>query len=364
LDAEEFSATLLAWYERTRRDLPWRPPLGCHHKIDPYAVLVSELMLQQTQVATVVPYFGRFMSAMPTIADLAAAREQEVLRLWQGLGYYARARNLHAAARKVVAEFGGVIPSSLDELQSLQGVGRYTAGAVASIAFGRRAPIVDGNVARVLCRLELIQTDPRDRRTTALLWNLADEILPRRQAGEFNSAMMELGATVCTPRNPACSECPVREFCKAAAAGKQNVIPLSRKSPPTPLLRRWTIGLRHGRRWLIEQRPQRGRWAGMWQFVTIEAARGNATSTSIGRLIGLRISKLRKLGRVRHALTHRRYVFDVFTAEANSNGDERSGKWVRMNELERYPLPRPQSRIAEMIRAATEPSGSAAGAGA
>src|SRR5205085_5535935 len=160
----------------------------------PYHVLVSEAMLQQTQVATVVPYFERFIERFPTLHDLAAAQEQEVLRLWQGLGYYSRARNLRAAARAVVEQHGGVLPCDRDGLLELPGIGRYTAGAVASIAFGRRAPILDGNVIRVLCRIDGIETDPRDRQTRQLLWRRAEEILPRRRVGAFNSALMVLGA--------------------------------------------------------------------------------------------------------------------------------------------------------------------------
>jgi A/G-specific adenine glycosylase len=262
----QFRRRLLAWYDRHRRDLPWR------RTADPYHVLVSEAMLQQTQVATVIPYYRRFLERFPAISDLARASEQEVLRLWQGLGYYSRARNLQAAAKTVVAEHGGKLPQTVEALLKLPGVGRYTAGAVASIAFGTRAPIVDGNVARVLCRIDRIETDPRERETLQLLWRRAEEILPKDRVGDFNSALMELGATVCTPRSPQCLICPVRAHCEAFAAGVQERIPAPRKAKPTPLLRRWTFCVeRPGGEWLIEQRPSTGRWAGMWQFVTIEA---------------------------------------------------------------------------------------------
>jgi len=225
---------------------------------NPYHVLVSEAMLQQTQVATVVPYFTRFIERFPTLADLAAAEEQDVLRLWQGLGYYSRARNLRAAARAVATNYGGELPRERDELLKLPGVGRYTAGAVASIAFDRRAPILDGNVARVLCRIDKIETDPRERLTQELLWRRAEKILPRRRVGAFNTAMMELGATVCIPRSPQCLICPVREHCEAFAAGVQETIPPARKAKETPLLRRVTFCVRRGEQWLIEQRPATG----------------------------------------------------------------------------------------------------------
>jgi A/G-specific adenine glycosylase len=181
--------------------------------LDPYHVLISETMLQQTQVATVIPYFHRFITKFPTIADLAAADQQEILKLWQGLGYYSRARNLRSAAQMILKDFAGQLPSEVDHLLKLPGVGRYSAGAIASIAFERRAPILDGNVARVLCRIDKIETDPRDRATNAHLWKRAEEILPKKQIGDFNSALMELGATVCTPRNPQCLICPVQKHC-------------------------------------------------------------------------------------------------------------------------------------------------------
>jgi A/G-specific adenine glycosylase len=315
-------------------------------------VLVSEFMLQQTQVATVSPYFLRFVKALPTIRRLAAAPEQQILRLWQGLGYYTRARNLRSAARMIVAEFGGRIPRSVQELMSLPGVGRYTAGAVASIAFDQPAPILDGNVARVLCRLGKIQSDPRAPKTRKVLWQRAEELLPRTSAGNFNSALMELGATVCMPRAPACPVCPVRRFCRAAEAGLQDAIPRPRRSKPTPLLMRWTICLSRANRWLIERRPDKGRWAGLWQFPTIEATDGQPVAAKIGRRLGVPIRGLRALGQLRHALTHRKYIFKVFAATGMDNGritSEPMRRWVSLGELAKYPLSRPQSKIAEMI---------------
>jgi A/G-specific adenine glycosylase len=342
---------LLAWYARKRRDLPWRPAPWENGPVDPYAVLVSEFMLQQTQVATVVPYFSRFLAALPNLAALAASSERKVLRLWQGLGYYSRARNLHAAARQIVAQFDGQIPRSVQDLQTLPGIGRYTAGAIASIAFDQRAPILDGNVARVLCRLEKVRADPSRPATVRRLWQLAEEILPVRHCGQFNSALMELGATICTPRQPNCPICPLRRFCRAAAAGLQQTIPPPRKSRPAPILARWTICVHRQDRWLLERRPRTGRWAGLWQFPTIEAPDARPTSQSIGPRIGLRIAGLRKIGQIRHALTHRRYVFTAFTATARSAAQSPNRRWIGLEDLDRFPLSRPQLKIAEMLRA-------------
>ena len=351
-----FRRRLIAWYDRCRRELPWRVPGGKKaidgERVDPYHVLVSELMLQQTQVATVIPYFKRFIERFPTADDLAAADEQEVLRLWQGLGYYSRARNLHRAAKKIVADHGGQLPADVESLRGLPGVGRYTAGAVASIAFEKRVPILDGNVTRVLCRLDRIESDPRDPATQEILWVRAEEILPGKRLGDFNSALMELGALVCTPRTPQCLLCPVREQCGAFAAGVQEKIPAPRKPKPTPLLKRWTFCIRRGDEWLIEQRPSRGRWAGLWQFVTIDAGKSAPTSKSVAGKLPVQVSEPKRLGAVDHALTHRRYHFEAFTCEAAGSGpivSDRPRRWVSREQLTNYPLPRPQLKIAGMV---------------
>ena len=368
--ADRFAKHLLAWYDRSRRDLPWRVPRQGNGEPataapDPYHVLVSEAMLQQTQVATVIPYFHRFIARFPTLADLAAADEQEVLRTWQGLGYYSRARNLQAAAKRVVAELGGRLPRERDDLLKLPGIGRYTAGAVASIAFGRRAPILDGNVMRVLCRIDRIETDPRERVTHDLLWRRAEEILPRRRrTGDFNSALMELGATVCVPRTPQCLICPVRAHCEAFAAGVQERIPAPRKAKATPLLRRLTFCIRRDgsgggpAQWLIEQRPAKGRWAGMWQFVTIEPPAGDSPLESAQALLPVKTANLVRLGTIEHGLTHRRYRFEVFRCDAVGPttgvppAGDRAWVWVTPEQLNNYPLPRPHVRITGMIGSA------------
>jgi A/G-specific adenine glycosylase len=333
----QFTSRLLDWYDLHRRDLPWRTSDARPGPLDPYHVLISETMLQQTQVATVIPYFHRFLERFPTLADLAAAPQQEVLRLWQGLGYYSRARNLQAAAQTITKDLGGRIPSSVRELRDLPGIGRYTAGAIASMAFDQRAPILDGNVTRVLCRLDGIESDPRVKPTHDRLWQRAAAMVPSTRPGDFNSALMELGATVCTPRNPQCLICPVRRHCQAAADGSQDHIPPPRKTRPTPLHRRYIYCIRHRGRWLLEQRPPRGRWAGMWQFVTIESADA--------ALLPVQVREPRPAGRFSHQLTHRRYQFHVFIADAISARTQGAGqtrKWVRAGDLGRYPLPRPQ----------------------
>ena len=373
-----FARRLLAWYDQCHRKLPWRTDPACRDNSDkvpapaatnPYHVLVSEAMLQQTQVATVIPYFNRFVERFPTLADLAAADEQEVLRMWQGLGYYSRARNLQAAARTVVRDYGGEVPRERDELLKLPGVGRYTAGAVSSIAFDRRAPILDGNVIRVLCRIDRIESDSRERVTQDLLWRRAEEILPRGRAGTFNSALMELGAMVCTPRSPQCLICPVREHCEAFAAGVQERIPAPRKAKAAPLLRRVTFCVRRGDEWLIEQRPDKGRWAGMWQFVTVapepetEPEYDTTTPPDPERFtpaLPLRVRRVRYLGAVTHGLTHRRYHFDVFACAAvgrlTLDPSPRPRAWTTLDGLSRYPLPRPHLKMADLLKRLSGPA--------
>ena len=308
-------------------------------------------MLQQTQVATVIPYFKRFIARFATFAELAAADEQEVLRLWQGLGYYSRARNLQAAARQIVIGHGGLLPSEHEQLVKLPGIGRYTAGAVGSIAFGKRVPILDGNVTRVISRLDAIADDTRDGKTQKLLWSRAAEILPRKRVGDFNSALMELGATVCTPKAPKCLICPVRKSCEAFAARMQDKIPMPRKPKSTPLSRRLTYCIQREGRWLIEQRPMRGRWAGMWQFITLAAPDCKAGKSC--EKLPVSVRQRVHLGSISHALTHRRYQFEVFLATASARRNKpgkSSGKWVTLSELEQFPLPRPHVRIAQMLR--------------
>lgn len=347
----DFSRRLLKWYDRSRRDLPWRVSRGSRGRLDPYRVLVSETMLQQTQVATVIPYFLRFIERFPTLRDLAAAPEQEVLRLWQGLGYYSRARNLQRAAQQVVRDYRGVLPGTAEELLKLPGIGRYTAGAVASIGFGQPAPILDGNVTRVLCRLDHIGTDPRSRDTQQRLWLAAGQLLPRNRVGDFNSALMELGALVCTPRGPQCLVCPVREHCQAHAAGVQERVPAPRASRPTPLLRRQTYCISDGSHWLIEQRPSRGRWAGLWQFVTLDPSL--SSRTIITDLLPVRVGKPKRLCVILHALTHRRYEFEVSVAVAASRRvrvSDQPRRWVSLREIDQYPLPRPHLRIVELLK--------------
>jgi A/G-specific adenine glycosylase len=257
----ELTSRLLAWYADNRRDLPWR------RTRDPYHIWIAEVMLQQTQVATVVPYYERFMERFPTVEILATASLDDVLKLWEGLGYYARARHLHAAALRVISEFNGRIPDTMEELLSLPGIGRYTAGALLSIAGNQDVPAPDGNARRVLCRVFAIGEDvtrgPGQRR----LWNLAESLLPRGRAGDFNQALMDLGATVCIPRAPFCGDCPLSNECQAHRLGQEVQFPIRRPRRPLPHYE-VAAGIiwNGGGKFLIAQRLPEGLLGGLWEF--------------------------------------------------------------------------------------------------
>ncbi|WP_079913609.1 A/G-specific adenine glycosylase [Paenibacillus sp. 32352] len=264
LKKQYFSEELLSWYRKHRRDLPWR------RSRNPYHIWISEVMLQQTRVETVIPYFHRFIERFPTMEALAEAPEEDVLKLWEGLGYYSRARNLQGAVREVQERYGGTVPDTLKEISTLKGVGPYTAGAVLSIAYNKPEPAVDGNVMRVLSRYFLIEEDIMKVSTRGIMEKLAKELIPEGAAGDFNQGLMELGAMVCTPRSPHCLTCPVMEHCAAREAGMEEELPVKKKAkPPRPEYRIAALiegtGPNQGKV-LIRQRPQEGLLARMWEL--------------------------------------------------------------------------------------------------
>jgi A/G-specific adenine glycosylase len=301
---------LLAWYRLMRRDLPWR------RTRDPYRIWVSEVMLQQTQVATATPYYLRFIGRFPSLDHLANARESDVLAAWAGLGYYRRARHLHAAVREVVREHAGRVPEKAEAFADLPGVGRYTTGAVLSIAFGVPLPVLDGNVARVLarwCAKPWVVRNPRDARA---LWEVATALVPEREPGDWNQALMELGATVCTPRAPRCAECPVRASCRAFALGKPEAF-------PPPAVRRASVALRRAvaiveRRGRVLMARRAGALLdGLWEPPGVDVAAGAKPRTVLAaelRRLGL-TARLEPTDRiVRHTITHRRISVEVWRA--------------------------------------------------
>jgi A/G-specific adenine glycosylase len=308
LDVAGLHRRLLAWYRRHRRDLPWRATR------DPYAIWLSEIMLQQTQIATATPYYHAFLQRFPTLESLARAREADVLTAWAGLGYYRRARHFHAAARVVVREHDGRVPETPEQFQRLPGVGRYTTGAVLSIAFDRPLPVLDGNVARVLSRLAALPASVKDSRGAKLLWALAESLVPMRRPGDWNQALMELGAVICTPRSPRCGVCPIRSDCRALALDRVDEFPPVAARRAGEDVRRAVARLEWRGR-LVMTRLEGPLLAGMWEppGVTLEPRAGAARA--LGReltRLGIQ-AKLTRTGEViHHTITHRSIAVEVW----------------------------------------------------
>jgi A/G-specific adenine glycosylase len=398
---------LVAWFRAHARDLPWRRARS------PYRVWLSEMMLQQTQVDTVIPYFNRFLDRFPTLNDLAAAPIGDVLKLWEGLGYYARARNLHRAAITIVTDLGGEWPRTVEGLLTLPGIGRYTAGAIASLAFGVYAPVLDGNVIRVLCRVFAIRRDPKDAAMREELWQLAEALLPRPpaplpttkkmssgegsatppllkshpaqrapasrtgrersnaeskdrfqergqggEAGEHNEALMELGATICIPRHPKCDACPIAAHCEANRRGLQDQLPIKTKRPPLPHFDVTAAVIRRNGRLLIAQRPFGGRLGGLWEFPGGKVEPGESLPQCLRREIKEELGFCIKVGdfitAIDHAYTHFKITLHAFECTVVSGEPRKLGvedfKWVRMSELDRFAFAKTDLRIIETLR--------------
>lgn len=314
-----FSRELLAWYRRGNRDLPWR------RSRDPYYIWVSEIMLQQTRVDTVIPYFNRFVERFPTVRDLAEAPEEDVLKHWEGLGYYSRARNLQAAAKEVVERYGGRIPDDKEAVSGLKGVGPYTSGAILSIAFNRPEPAVDGNVMRVLSRYFCIDDDIARPATRPRMESLARELIPEGAAGDFNQALMELGAMVCTPRSPHCLICPVMEHCAGRLAGREEELPVKKKAkPPKPQHRLAVLAERADGRVLARQRPASGLLARLWELPHVEAPseaiwasaeEGPRWLAETLGLEGVSVRPARHAGDAEHVFSHLHWYVRVWGAD-------------------------------------------------
>jgi A/G-specific adenine glycosylase len=345
---------LLSWFDRNRRDLPWRA------NRDPYRIWVSEVMLQQTQVATVLRYFEPFIIRFPNIKALAAASELEVLRAWEGLGYYRRAHNLHKAARLLATEHGGRVPNDPKVFGDLPGVGRYILGAVMSQAFDRRLPILEANSRRVLCRL-FGRSRERTRRTTSggdrWLWQMAEVLLPRQRVGDFNQALMELGALVCTAGQPRCKVCPLKRFCVSYHRRLQHEIPGRRPSPTVVTVREAAVVIRRGSRVLLVQRPPTGRWAGMWEFphdqVGVKETHESAARRIAKAMAGLDVQIGPDILTVKHSITRFRITMKCFEAAAQAGRFRsrfyRQARWFFPSQLPALPVSAPQRKLATSL---------------
>lgn len=349
-DASGLTGSLLAWYGERARDLPWR------RSRDPYFIWVSEIMLQQTQVATVIPYFERWVARFPAVEALAAAPEDDVLKHWEGLGYYSRARHLQAAAKMVVEHHAGQVPDTWDAVRRLPGVGDYTAGAVLSIAFGQRVAAVDGNVLRVMSRLALVHEDVTKPATKKAMGAMVGDLLAHTtDSGSFNQALMELGATVCVPARPRCDVCPVSAYCRAFAAGVAEELPVkSGVKRPKDLVLASALVQRPDGRILLMKRPAPGIWGGLWALPSVEipaippehAASAGPVMAQALALEGLTGTAGALVTQVSHTLTHRALtipVFELTGVEGSLRGVESA--WVGPEELRAYALPVPFQKV-------------------
>lgn len=332
MNRKSFTQTILSWYDQGHRDLPWR------RTQDPYRIWISEIMLQQTRAETVVSYYERFLARYPTVQNLASAPEEELLKAWEGLGYYSRARSLQKAAKEIVARYGGQLPADLEKLRALPGIGDYTAGAIASIAFGIPAAAVDGNVERVLCRWDAIKDEvgtPTVRRQIAAR---AQALVPPDRPGAFANAMMEMGATMCTPKNPKCLLCPVREGCMGFAQGIAQELPRKAKKKAQRVENRAVLLVFCDNRVLIVKRQEK-LLGGLFVFPDVLEESDPARLCQALEALGIRAAYDEKLGHARHVFTHLIWEMDVHAVVADEMTQVPGGQWVSRQELAALPLP-------------------------
>lgn len=337
---KKIRTALLRWYSRHKRDLPWR------HTRDPYKIWVSEIMLQQTQVATVIPYYERWLKAFPSLAALVDAPLSKALKLWAGLGYYRRVRMFHQAAGFIQKKLGGKIPRTAEKLRALPGIGRYTAGAIASIAWGEKTPVLDGNVIRILARIFAVTQSVDRPATLEKLWSLAASLLPDKNPGDFNQALMELGATICFPSNPKCSCCPVQKNCTTRQRGTELFFPVRSQKTRYEKLSMTALALRNNKNevWL-EKQPEKGRWGGLWMFPFWMHKKEM-------------LKDFRPFGSppiffltVPHAFTKYRILLEVFESQCRKKAllKRPHGRWFSIAELNRIALPSPHKKIARSL---------------
>lgn len=309
--ADKFSTSLLDWYGQQGRSLPWRDTR------DPYRIWLSEIMLQQTTVAAVIDYYQRFLQAFPTLDSLAAATQEDVIHLWAGLGYYSRARNLHRAAQLIATDYAGHFPEDVDSLQQLPGVGRSTAGAIAALAFERRAAILDGNVRRVLCRLCALQQPPRSTASEKQLWWWSEQLTPAKRVHDYTQAIMDLGATVCVPRQPLCEQCPVASICQARQLGLQHELPLKQVKKKVPVRKQIALMVGKDGYFLVRRRPSEGFLGGLWEFPNIGLAEDENAAQKLNQLLQYYAIQAEPalLGQIKHVYSHFRLELFLYRVE-------------------------------------------------
>jgi A/G-specific adenine glycosylase len=351
-NVKPFQTKLLNWYKKSYRKLPWRDIQN------PFHIWVSEVMLQQTQVETVKPYYKRFIKEFPTVKALAKADLQDVLKAWEGMGYYSRARNLHKAVKFVAEEFGGKVPATYQQFKRLPGVGPYIAAAVQSIAFHQPYAVVDGNVKRVLARLFAINSLVNDAKSHEIFQNKASEILDQENPGMFNQAMMELGALICRPQNPLCAKCPVSQFCAAFLTSSTDKFPVRKKRKPVPQYHAAIGIIKKNARVLITKRKESGLLGGLWEFPGGKLHDGETAKEACVREIkeevNLKIEVQGHITQVKHAYTHFKTVMDVFECRYLSGKVKLNGavdyRWIKLSEVDKYPFPRGTLKFIPMLK--------------
>jgi A/G-specific adenine glycosylase len=342
---------LIFWFQKHQRDLPWRT------RRTPYSTWISEMMLQQTQVQQVEPYFRRFINRFPTLSSLAKASTQDILKAWEGMGYYNRAGNLHQAAKLIVSRLGGKIPADFQELIKLPGIGRSTAGAILSLAYGQPFPVLDGNIRRVLIRFFYITKDPQKTDTIHKLWTISQSIIPRRNPGLFNEALMELGALICRPKNPDCTSCPLKNGCQGFHSGRPASLPIKRPKKPIPHFDVTAAVIQNKKKILITQRPEKGLLGGLWEFPGGKKEPQESLEQCLKREIQEELNiEIKVQGRfiqVRHAYTHFRITLHCFFCRKLKGRITPIGiqdyRWVYPEELDRYPFPRADQKVIEYL---------------
>jgi len=336
---------LLRWFKQNGRDLPWRKTR------DPYAIWVSEIMLQQTQVPTVIPYYQKFLRTFPTVRHLAKADLSKVLALWEGLGYYSRARNLHKASRIVSNHFGKKIPDDLKSLLALPGIGKYTAGAILSIAYNQEAPILDGNVKRVLSRLFAVSSNPVRGKTAALLWEISESLIPEGHASSFNQALMDLGSMICTPRDPQCLHCPVTSLCRAKARGNPEKYPTRQVKKRIPHVDGAAAVIQKDGKVLLRQRPPKGLLGGLWEFPNWPTEGKKDLEKHLAKKakseMGITVKRKGPLGPFQQTFSHFKLSLQAYRFQGS--GKKKNGRWIPVQDLRLFPMSRIHRRIANSL---------------
>ncbi|WP_377891545.1 A/G-specific adenine glycosylase [Alkalihalobacillus sp. R86527] len=348
-EEDEFQKDLINWFKDEQRILPWR------ENKDPYRVWVSEIMLQQTRVDTVIPYFNNFVEKYPTIDALADAPQEEVLKAWEGLGYYSRARNLQSAVKDVAENYGGVVPDQPREIAKLKGVGPYTAGAILSIAYGVPEPAVDGNVMRVLSRVLGIWEDIAKPSTRKIFEELIREIISTNDPSSFNQGLMELGAIICTPKSPSCLLCPVQSHCRAFQEGSQEELPIkSKKKAPRPVPIAVAVLQDEQGRYLIRKRPEEGLLAGLWEFVNLELTDGglkeHQLTEYVSREYGVKASIKDEISTFTHVFSHIKWYLTVYKGTVDGMKETETVRFVKESELEQFAFPVAHQKIVKEVK--------------